>query len=148
MIRWSRIRAAATAITLTLAIPVPVCASELVSGAHLAERCRAFLQDAGSEDGRFCVAYVRGFIDGSSNVVWMTPPGATAGSTESFGQRAARTRLGRGLIVRPKYCIDGSLGMTELVEQIVAVADERPPRDDVDAAALLYATFARFHQCD
>jgi hypothetical protein len=148
MIRWSRIRATATAIMLTLAMPATVGALELVSGAHLAERCRAFLQDAGSEDGRFCVAYVRGFIDGSANVVWKAPPDTAVGSTESFGQRAARTRLGRSLIVRPKYCIDGSLGMTELVAQIVAVADEQPPRDDVDAAGLLYATFARFHKCE
>jgi hypothetical protein len=148
MFPQTSIRAAAMAAMLTLAMPTTVDALELVSGAHLAERCRGFLQDAGSEDGRFCVAYVRGFIDGSANVVWKAPADVALSSTESFGQRAARTRLGRGLIVRPKYCIDGSLGMTELVEQIVAVADERPPQEDVDAAVLLYATFARFHKCE
>ena len=145
MLRWRSLStvawaAAASAVTW----PASVDAFDLVSSAQIAERCRAYLENPDSEDGRYCAAYVRGFIDGSATVVLQTP----AGATESFGQRAARTRLGRPLIGRPEYCIDGSLGMTRLIEQLVAVADERPPRDDVDAAVLLYATFARFHKCE
>ena len=136
--------AAWAVVVLVATVPSPVNALELVSSTQVADRCRAYLQDADSEGGRFCAAYVRGFIDGSAIVVLKPPPDAA----ESFAQRAARTRLGRPLIVRPEYCIDGSIGMTRLVEQIVAVADERPPREDADAAALLYATFARFHKCE
>ena len=137
-------QAAWAVAALAATMPYHVGALELVSSAQIAERCRAYLKDADSEEGRFCAAYVRGFIDGSHIVVLKPPPDAT----ESFAQRAARTRLGRPLIVRPEYCIDRSSGLTRLVEQIVAVADERPPREDVDAAALLYATFARFHKCE
>jgi hypothetical protein len=146
MLHWRSDWAAAWAIVLlTAALPSPVLhAFEFVSSAEVADRCRAYLQDVDSEDGRYCAAYVRGFIDGSALVVLKADPD----STESFAQRAARTRLGRPLIVRPEYCIDASLGMTQLVQQIVAVADERPPREDVDAAVLLYATFDRYHKCE
>lgn len=142
--RRSREIAAWTAAVLSATLPVDVDAFDLVSSARIAEQCRSYLKDPDSEDGRYCAAYVRGFIDGSAIVVVQTP----AGASESFGQRAARTRLGRPLIARPEYCIDSSIGLTRLVEQIVAVADERPPREDVDAAVLLYATFARFHKCE
>lgn len=148
MVRTSKLPTVASTVALALAMPVPVDGFEFVSSARLAERCRAYVQDADSADGRFCAAYVRGFIDGSALVVFKTPPDGDVRSAESFGQRAARTRLGRPLTVRPEYCVDGSLGMARLVEQIVAIADERPPRDDVDATVLLYAMLARFHKCE
>jgi hypothetical protein len=138
---------AAAAVALALTNPSAV-AFEQVSSAELAERCRAYLLDADSGDGRFCAAYVRGFIDGSPDVMLLASPDEAAHSRESFAQRAARTRLGRPTSRRPEYCIDSSLGMTRLVEQIVAVADEHPPRDDVDAGALLRAMLVRFHRCE
>ena len=144
MRRRSHGNAAWAVAVLAVALPATVDAFDLISSARIAEQCRAYLQDPDSDDGRYCDAYVRGFIDGSAVVVLKVPPD----SGESFAERAARTRLGRPLIARPEYCIDSSIGMTRLVEQIVAVADERVPRDDVDAAVLLYATFARFHKCE
>jgi hypothetical protein len=136
--------AAAAALLLTT---LGAAAFEHVSSADLAGRCRVYLQDADSADGRFCAAYVRGFIDGAPAVVLVSPDEAVR-SKESFAQRAARTRLGRPPSARPEYCIDVSLGMMRLVEQIVAVADERTPRDDEDAGTLLHATLARFHKCE
>ena len=136
--------AAWTVAALAMTLPATVAAFDLVSSAQIATQCRAYLEDPDSEDGRFCTAFVRGFIDGSPVVVLKTPPE----TSESFAERAARTRLGRPLAARPEYCIDSSIGIARLIEQIVAVADERPPREDVDAAVLLYGTFARFHKCE
>ena len=144
MRRRSHGNAAWAVALLTVTMPSTVDAFELVSSAQIATQCRAYLEDPDGEDGRFCAAFVRGFIDGSPVVVLKAPPD----SGESFAERAARTRLGRPFISRPEYCIDSSIGMRRLVEQIVTVADERAPRDDVDAAVLLYATFARFHKCE
>jgi hypothetical protein len=138
---------AAAVIALTFATPAAV-AFDQVSSAGLAERCRAYLQDADSPDGRFCAGYVRGFIDGSPEVALMASPEGAARPRESFAQRAARTRLGRSPRARPEYCIDASLGMMQLVEQVVAMADEQSPRDEVDASVLLHATLARFHSCE
>ena len=143
MWRWLGHRTAWAVLVLTVTMPATVAALDLVSSAQIAKQCRAYQENPDSEDGRFCAAYVRGFIDGSAIVVLKAPD-----SGETFAQRAARTRLGRPLITQPEYCIDSSIGMTRLIEQIVAVADERPPRDDVDASVLLYATLARFHQCE
>jgi hypothetical protein len=145
MLHDLRTGAAALAAAALLLAPAAGYALDYVSSAQLADRCRAYVQDPKGENGRFCAAYVRGFIDGSPTVVIQASQ--SPGSEESFAQRAARTRLGRPVSARPEHCIDGSLPMKIIVEQIVALANESAPRDDVDASVLLYAAFDRFHQC-
>jgi hypothetical protein len=116
-----------------------------VSGARLAERCRVFQLEPDGKDGRFCSAYVRGFVDGSPYVLIRTTQHPD--SRESFTERAARTRLGRLTPLRPQYCIDTSLSMRDLVAQILATADTLNADYEADASVLLYATLARFHKC-
>jgi hypothetical protein len=145
MLHHLRTRATALAAAVLLLSPAIGYALDYVSSAQLADRCRAYVEDPKGENGRFCAAYVRGFIDGSPTVVIQASQ--SPGSEESFAQRAARTRLGRPVSARPEHCIDGSLPMKIIVEQIVALANESAPRDDVDASVLLYAAFDRFHQC-
>jgi hypothetical protein len=113
--------------------------------AQLAGRCRVFQAEPDSKDGLSCSAYVRGFIDGSPHVLVLSRQQSKP--SESFTDRAARTRLGRLSPSRPQYCIDASLSMRDLVAQILATADAMSAGHEVDATVLLHETFALFHKC-
>lgn len=116
---------------------------EQVSGVQLTERCRVSMEDWHGPDGRFCDAYLRGFVDGSPLVATQKArPG------ESFTQRAFRTRLGRPVSARPKYCIASETTIQDLVVQLLTQAREAPPRSDTDANVLIYSMLARYHPCN
>jgi hypothetical protein len=137
---WSK--PAGLLATALIVAAAPAKSFELTSGAHLAERCRGYLADRDGADGRFCDGYLRGFIDGSAAIAIQD-----AQMTESFTQRAARTRLGRPVSAKPQYCIGTATTMQDLVEQLLAEARTSPPRDEVDASVLLYAMLNRYHAC-
>jgi hypothetical protein len=116
-----------------------------LSGAQLAERCRVFQTAPDSKDGHSCSAYIRGFIDGSPYVLVRATQQSKP--SESFTDRAARTRLGRLHPSRPQYCIDPFLSMRDLVAQVLATADAMSAGHEADATVLLYQTLALFHRC-
>ena len=115
---------------------------ELTSAIQLTERCRVSMEDWHGPDGQFCDAYLRGFVDGSPLVAIQGPR-----SSESFTQRAFRTRLGRPVSARPQYCIASETTMQDLVVQLLTQAREAPPRVDTDASVLIYSMLARYHPC-
>ncbi len=132
------------ALASALVLSSPVASSlELPSSVELVERCRAYAADPDGTDGTFCTAYVQGFIDASPLVaIWHDQK-----APESFTQRAARTRLGRQVSSRPRYCIDSVTRLDDLISQILDQSNLTPPRPDTDASVLLNATFAKFHAC-
>jgi hypothetical protein len=132
-----------TLACLLLLQPLLTHALELPSSAELARQCRGYVDQPEGQEARFCAAYLQGFIDGSPLVAIRQGPKAT----ETFSQRAARTRLGRPVAARPPYCIDSTVQMSELIGQVLAQAEKTPPRDDTDASVLLHAMLARFYKC-
>jgi hypothetical protein len=139
-----QLRSLVGALAIMLALsPLMAYSLELPSSEELVERCRSYAADPDGRDGTFCIAYVQGFID-ASPLVAIRHDDKVA---ESFTQRAARTRLGRPVSSRPKYCIDSVTRLDDMISQILDQAVVTPPRDDTDASVLLYATFARFHAC-
>jgi hypothetical protein len=114
---------------------------DLTSGAQLIEWCQAYVDDWDSPGARFCDAYLRGFVDGSPQIAIQEP------SSESFTQRATRTRLGRPVSTRPKYCIASTTTVPDLVVQLLTHARDAPPHGNTDASVVIYAMLARYHRC-
>jgi hypothetical protein len=110
---------------------------------ELRKFCVAYGDDPRGNDAQACATYLRGFIDGSSLVYvdLLSPP------DESFSQRAYRTRLGNASRVRPRYCLNGSVTIAELVIQILVQAESYPPTEAETASDLIQATLNRFHRC-
>ena len=117
-----------------------------LSGAALYQACIEYMQSPASENGRVCGIYVRGFIAGSDRIVLMSSQHTPARS-ESFTDRALRTRLGKRVTVQPEYCIAADVTLRMLVEQLLSQATITAPDETTEAAELLYATLGRFHRC-
>lgn len=113
-----------------------------MSSLDLHRRCLGYAQSPQSEDGVICSTYIRAFIEGSQLV--QIDQASMQG--ESFSKRALRTRLGsRQLAVQ--YCVEGSVTVDTFVLQLLVQADATPPKEELDASELLYATLSRFHSC-
>lgn len=115
------------------------------SGAELQRRCLAYADAPESPDSRSCAAYIRGFLDGSTEV--QVRAATTSGRLETFDERALRTRLGVRRAPEPLYCVDGTLPLSRFIAQVLTHLEEHPPRDDVGANTVLYGTLLRFHRC-
>jgi hypothetical protein len=112
---------------------------------ELHELCLAYVHAPQSEEAYACAAYVRGFIEGSDQVV-LRNHATEEVRRESFSERAWRTRLGTKT-PKPQYCLDGSLPLRDFITQMLQYAERKPPTADVSAEALLYGTLSRFHRC-
>jgi len=131
------------ALAAAMFLVSPVARSlDLTSGAQLIVWCQAYVDDWDSPGARFCDAYLRGFVDGSPQIAIQEP-----GESESFTQRAARTRLGRYGSTRPKYCIASTTTVPDRVVQLLKQARDTPPHGDADASVVIYAMLARYHPC-
>jgi hypothetical protein len=134
-------------LLLTPALIVRLNAAELapLTSVELHELCLAYVRAPKSEDARACAAYVRGFIEGSDQVVIRSVV-AKELRRESYSERAWRTRLGMST-PEPHYCLDKALSLRAFVTQVLMQAERKPPAKDMSASALLYATLSHFHRC-
>jgi hypothetical protein len=140
-------RALLPLVLLAPALATQLHAAELeqLTAVELHALCQAYVHSPESADGRACVAYVRGFIEGSDEVI-VRREDVQRLPRESFSERAWRTRLGISKPA-PRYCLSADVSLQELVAQLLAQAERTPPAGDVSARALLYATLSRFHRC-
>lgn len=115
-----------------------------LSSVALHERCLAYRDAPASEAGRSCAAYVRGFIEGSPEIVIEEVRRTEQG--ESFTDRAWRTRLGR-VKDEPRYCVSADTSLADIIEQLLQHAQTKPPSEEENASALLLGTMSRFHRC-
>lgn len=131
--------------TATLATQLHAAELEPLTSVELQALCQAYVHSPDSEDARACAAYVRGFIEGSELVI-VRGEDVQPLRQESFSERAWRTRLGVSR-PEPRYCLSPAVTLQELIAQLLAQAEQKPPAGDVSARALLYATLSRFHRC-
>jgi hypothetical protein len=134
-------------VLLAPALATQLHAAELepLTSVELHALCQAYVHSPESEDARACAAYVRGFIEGSDEVI-VRSEDAQHLPRESFSERAWRTRLGISRS-EPRYCLSATVSLQELIAQLLAQAERKPPAGDVSASALIYATLSRFHRC-
>jgi Rap1a immunity proteins len=145
----NRSQSSMIALVFLCAQPVaPLSATDLLplSSAELHKRCLVFSESPQSEEGRACAAYVRGFIEGSDRIVLRESDPIVQQQSESFSERALRTRLGR-ISPKPEYCLQSALSLQEFIAQMLAYAEDHPPASDASASVLLYGTLRRFYRC-
>lgn len=116
------------------------------SSFELQQHCLEYTDASQSADSLLCAAYLRGFIEGSSKVQFLTDE-VKSGRRESFDERAFRTRLGVRRDAKSLYCVDRSLSLSQFVAEMLAQLKERPPEEGPSASAVIYATLQRFHRC-
>jgi len=130
-------------------------AVEALSTAELASHCAKYHDPNASEDRTFCVRYIQGFIDGAvatdervtNNVTREYQQG------ESYGERAARTRIGTRLArygpsVYAEFCLGDPVPLAEVVEHVVAdLADAAVAAEHPLARDVVYLTLRSQYPC-
>jgi Rap1a immunity proteins len=131
---------------MVAALLARVDAAELapLTSMELHELCVAYIRAPESEEAQACAAYVRGFIEGSEQVVLRNHD--EEARPESFSERAWRTRLGANP-PKHRYCLKERLSLRQFIAQMLKQAERKPPTEDSSADALLYGTLSRFHRC-
>lgn len=114
----------------------PLSADELYSS------CLAYRDDPDSAGGRVCAAYLRGFLDGSRRA---GEDAEASSRSESFRERALRTRAGSRQTRPARYCLDASVSLDQLVGELLTrrVADA----DSTPASTAVYRSLQHFHDC-
>jgi hypothetical protein len=115
---------------------------EALSTAELAAHCDKYHDENASEDRTFCVRYIQGFIDGAVATDERVTNNVAReyGESESFSERAARTRIGAhlaryGASVYAEFCLGEPVPLEDVAERVVA--------DLADAAAVAQYPLAR-----
>lgn len=117
-----------------------------LSGPALHSHCKAYQDEPYSPSGLVCSSYVRGFLDGAASIDArvIEPYGK---QVESWTERAERTRLGSRLIGDPRYCVDSTAPITQIIREILLHAQDNPPNHDSTAHDLVRFALQRFHGC-
>jgi hypothetical protein len=128
-------------------ISVSAAAGHSIPSTLLVERCRAYSADTLSAAAQACEAYVSGFLAGARTAGWLRDDSGQS-LEESFTERAWRTR---GPWARrppePQVCPPDGLSTSELVAQLLTIADARPDLAEADAARLLETMLRSNYPC-
>jgi len=138
-------------LTSSILLALPASAGAPPPASQLRSDCKAYVAAPDSPDGRRCIAYIQGLLDG---VVAASRPGAQAAAapapkTETFSERALRTRLrerDRNLSQpEPGICVADEIATAEVVRQVISHVDANPPAAGDSAATVVFAALrARF----
>jgi hypothetical protein len=117
-----------------------------LSGAQLLEYCRAYADEPEGSSGLLCATYVSGFVEGA---------GATASqqaisgdiSTESFADRALRTRLGLPRRCEPAYCLESSVSLEQFIADVLEYAERNPPERNMSANDVVVSALGSLYAC-
>ena len=134
--------------------PFDARAVEALSTEELVSHCVYYEREPESKDGIFCVRYIQGFIDGAVATDERVTNNVSAEyeRSETFTERAIRTRLGRRIERFPSYyaefCLGEPVPLRTVVELVVAdLADSEIAADHPSARDLVYATLRREFPC-
>lgn len=135
----------------------PAVAMEWLSADELERSCDAFLADSTDSDATPCLAFMQGFLAGTearpaTDGVESVKPNAS--TSESFSERATRTRLGTIRLMqlrssdKPDYCIDESLSAVEIVESVARYLEDHEEVLQLTNAEAVYAALVHEYPCD
>lgn len=138
-----------------LAFTLPAVAVEALSSAELALHCDKYHDENAPEDRTFCVRYIQGFIDGAVVTDERVTQNVTRElrQTESFSDRAARTRIGArlerlGPSVYAEYCLGNPVPLGEVVERVVSdLGDAALVEANPLARDIVYLTLRSNYPC-
>ncbi len=148
-----------TVVTLLLfffVLKSPVLAAEWLSGNELEESCDSFLEDPGNRMGTLCLAFMQGFLAASEveGEVGVAPQAEGSSGSESFSERAARTRLGtlRMMQIRdsdtPEYCLDDDISAVEVVESVARYLRDHPEALQLTNAEAVRESLIHNYPCE
>lgn len=134
--------------------PSTADAVEALSTEELVSHCVYYESDPDGEDGIFCVRYIQGFIDGAVATDERVTNNVAEEyeRSETFSERAIRTRLGRRIERFPSYyaefCLGEPVPLRTVVELVVAdLGDRQIAAEHPLARNLVYATLRREFPC-
>lgn len=142
---------------LLLAATFALGAGDWLGGDELDRECRALGDSARSSPddihGTLCVAYLQGFIAGST-VAGVQREDSTAADTggETFSDRAARTRAESYIrrvkaLQRGAHCIGDDVPVSAVLEAINAHLESKPDEVDITDHALVHEALVRHFPC-
>lgn len=117
-----------------------------LNATQLHEFCRAWHNDPDSVAAASCAAYVQGFLDGAADIDERTASGRDQ-RTETFTDRARRTRLGRTYPGRPPYCVARGTSLSGVIDQLLVYCETQRLDRDVSARTLLARVLGQFYPC-
>ncbi len=116
---------------------------------QLRSDCKSYVDSPDSPDGRRCMAYIQGFLDGANAASRPPAQAAADPKRETFSERALRTRLRERDWTPPRpdagICVPDAVPTADVVTQVIAHLDTGPPSAEDTAATLVHAALvARF----
>ena len=148
---------ASSLLLLICAVASPSPAAEWLSGNELEESCDRFLQDPGNRKGSLCLAFMQGFLSASgteTNMAAAAPAEDSKSNSESYSERAARTRLGTLRMMqlrdtgKPDYCLDDSTPAVEVVEAIASYFRDHPETLQLTNAEAVREALTHNYSCE
>ncbi|HEY8508820.1 MAG TPA: Rap1a/Tai family immunity protein [Steroidobacteraceae bacterium] len=118
--------------------------AQAVSLEELTLKCMAYQSDSGVAE-EFCEAYVRGFLEGVSMA-----RASREGASESWTERAARTRLGRPparVIRKASWCVPEGTSLSEIVRHLLDYASKHGSDAGMPAAEALDSVLLQHYPC-
>jgi len=121
---------------------------------QLRSDCNEYAATPDSPDGRRCIAYIQGLLDGvvaaSQPVVLAAEPPAP--KAETFSERAYRTRLGERDRNAPRQdpgvCVADAVPTAEVVRQVMSYINENPPAAADSAATVVFVALQARFPCE
>ena len=130
-------------------------AVEALSTEELVSHCVYFEDKPDSVDGVFCVRYIQGFIDGAIATDERVTNNVADeyDRSESFSERAIRTRLGRRLesfeTYYAEFCLGEPVPLKAVVELVVAdLENEKRVANQPLARDFVYTTLRQQFPCE
>ncbi len=131
-------------------------AVEALSTEELTLHCAVYEEDPDGEDGIFCVRYIQGFIDGAVATDERVTRNVAAEyeKSESFSQRAIRTRVGSrlrryGPSFYAEFCLGDPVPLADVVEVVVAdLLSLEGLEGREQARDVVYETLRRVYPCE
>jgi hypothetical protein len=117
-----------------------------LTATQLHEFCRVWHSDPNSVAAASCAAYVQGFLDGAADIDERTASGRDQ-LTETFTDRARRTRLGRTYPGMPPYCVARGTSLGGVIDQLLVYCETQRLDRDVSARSLLARMLGQFYPC-
>ena len=128
---------------------------EALSTDELQSHCEKYHDEDAEEDRIFCVRYIQGFIDGAVATDERVALNVASEyeQTETFSQRAARTRVGNrlrqyGASVYANYCLGDPVPLREVVEHVTEdLTDAARVAANPLAREFVYQTLFEHYPC-
>jgi hypothetical protein len=117
-----------------------------LSVAELQAYCRAFEAEPHSEHARLCVNYLRGFVDALIAVEAAVDPAGP--KSESWAERAARTRLGARYQAKNIACLDDAIALRELIARVLEQLDAQGTEESSSARDLVLRVLRERSPCE